>query len=248
MVTAQIATIPARKASLKVCVESLLPQVDKIKVMLNDYDGIRAMSGQIPDFLVHDKIQTVFCDNKLLDGYKFLDADQNSGHVLICDDDIAYPPDFVEVMLDAQRRAGRAVISIMGKNLLPIPFESYALGQHEFFRAFEYHSRTYEVNLIGMCGAIYHTDYCKINHTDMLVSDSDVCMSAYCSQRNIKMYVIRHKADWCKDLSYLLPDDTETMWKLNKHEKRDFQITDFINRNIKNLGHEYNYLWENESN
>lgn len=230
MITAQIATIPERVKTLERVIGSLLPQVDKIRVMLNNYnvDGMGAPS--IPGFLNDEKIEYIFCDNSLLDGYKFLKADTNEGYVLICDDDILYPHDFAQTMiahLEALNK--RAVLSIMGKNLLPLPITSYAKQIHECFRAFEYHTKMYEVQIIGMCGAIYNTKYCKISEKDMFVQDSDVCASAYCFKHNISMYVVPHKGDWCQDLSYLLPSDTVTMWNLNKATEKDCWITDFIN-------------------
>lgn len=234
MITAQIATIPERVITLKRVVESLLPQVDKIRVMLNSYnvDGMGAPG--IPSFLENDKIEYIFCDNSLRDGYKFLKADTNEGYVLICDDDILYPPDFAKTMISKLEALNqRAVLSIMGKNLLPLPISSYAKQIHECFRAFEYHTKMYQVNLIGMCGAVYHSRYCKISEKDMKVQDSDVCASAYCFKNNISMYVVQHLGDWCHDLSYLLPDNATTMWLLNKTVEKDAEITRFINDNFK---------------
>lgn len=231
-VTVQVATIPNRILSLQVMVGSLIDQVDKIKLMLNLYDPERAL----PEWMKHPKIETVFCDNSIMDGYKFLNADQNKGYVFICDDDIKYPTDFVETMLAAHRLMGHhSIISIMGKNLAPLPIESYARGGHEFFRAFEYHTRYYKVNLIGMCGGVYHSDFCKINEKDMKVPDSDVCMSAYAIRNHLPMWVIPHPADWCADLtSSFIPSETQdnTMWNHNKNEERDALITRFINQNL----------------
>ena len=50
MIRAQIASLPDRVDSLKLTVESLLPQVDSLFVALNNYEAI-------PDFLNHDKIR-----------------------------------------------------------------------------------------------------------------------------------------------------------------------------------------------
>jgi hypothetical protein len=186
-----------------------------------------------PEWLNNEKIEAIFTDNSLMDGYKFLNADKNDGYVFICDDDILYPPGFCYKMINHLKHLPpRSVASIMGKNLLPLPIESYANDVHEFFRAFEYHSQYYEVNLIGMCGAVYHSSYCRVNDKDMKVTDSDVCMSAYCHKHNIRKFVVPHFGTWCKDLNHLLPSDIETMWTHNKVDKRDKAITDFINTNI----------------
>jgi hypothetical protein len=241
MITAQLATIPEREVSCKLVVRSLLPQVDKIRIALNNFslDG----AFYTPDYLLDDKIEVVHCDNSIMDGFKFIHADTNNGYVVICDDDILYPPDFVAKMkwhLDSMSYP--SVMSIMGKNLLPFPIESYAYGKHEFFRAFEYHSRLYEVDIIGMCGAIYHTSHIKINEKNMVVRDSDVCMSVFCRQFNIKKYVVPHYADWCVDLMQILPHDVNTMWLHNLAEKNDKIITEYINNNLRPL----NYFGPND--
>lgn len=231
-ITAQLATIPEREATCKQVVESLLPQVDKIRIALNNY-GYEGTVGLVPEWVVHEKIEYIYTDNSLMDGYKFLKADENNGYVLICDDDILYPPDFSSTMVKHMDSfLYPVVLSIMGKNLVPRPMESYALGKHEFFRAFEMHSTFKKCELIGMCGAIYHTDYCKVNETHMKVTDSDVCMSVYCHQNGIQRYVVPHAGDWCRDLMEGAPDYIPTMWTHNKVEKRDVEITNYINEHL----------------
>lgn len=240
-ITVQIATIKGREESLKVVIQSLLPQVDEIKIMLNNYN-VDGMSAELPDWLVNDKIRTVFTDNSIMDGYKFLAADVNKGYVFICDDDIWYPHDFCETMIrHLDKLPPRSVASIMGKNLLPLPIESYANGHHEMFRAFEYHTKYYEVNLIGMCGAVYHSSYCKMNEKSIYVTDSDVCMSAYCHKHGIRKFVVPHFHDWCKDLNHLFPPETNTMWIHNKSDANDKTITDFINWNFGQPDKSYHY-------
>lgn len=228
-VTAQLATIPERESLCIKVVESLLPQVDKIRLALNNYsfDGV---VGIAPEWAKHEKIEILYCDNSLMDGYKFSKADENDGYVLICDDDIIYPPDFREVMVQhLDNFAEPVVLSIMGKNLIKRPMQSYAMGRHEFFRAFEMHTDFRKVELIGMCGAVYHTDYCKINEKHMKVTDSDVCMSVYCNQYRIKKFVVPHAGDWCIDLMEGAPETIPTMWLHNKDEERDRIITDYLN-------------------
>lgn len=231
-ITVQVATIPNRVFSVHAMVDSLIDQVDKIKIMLNLYNP----SEPLPAWMYSPKIETVFCDNSIMDGYKFLNADQNKGYVFICDDDIRYPKDFVRQMIWWQQTMGKnSVLSIMGKNLSPLPLDSYARGGHEFFRAFEYHTKFYKVNLIGMCGGVYHSDFCKINEKNMVVPDSDVCMSAYAIKNQLPMYVVPHAADWCEDLTNThieFINRENTMWNHNKAEERDKKITRFINENF----------------
>lgn len=229
MTTVQIATVKGREESLKLTVESLYDQVDRFRIALNLYD-------EVPDFLKSDKIIPTITDNKLMDGYKFLDCDKNEGYILICDDDILYPPDFVEKMKvyyhACLEYSPKVICSIMGANLAPRPMSSYARVPHEYYGAFNYQSIYVKVDMVGMCGAITHSDYFKFSLSDIKVLNSDLNVSLYCKNNGIGRYVVPKTPNWCIDLMRLLPDQTPTMWTHNLLNKRDKEITDFINLNL----------------
>ena len=91
MITASLATIPSRIPQLQKTVESLLPQVDRLNIFLNNYTTV-------PEFLNHDKIQLGFGDNSIGDAGKFYWASETKGFQMYCDDDIIYLGDYVAKM------------------------------------------------------------------------------------------------------------------------------------------------------
>ena len=80
-----IASLPERVECLRDTVNSLLPQVDKIIVGLNNYT-------KVPNFLNHPKIEAYLLDNSLGDAAKFYKVgDYKDSYYLSCDDDLIYP-------------------------------------------------------------------------------------------------------------------------------------------------------------
>ena len=88
-----IASLPERVECLRDTVNSLLPQVDKIIVGLNNYT-------KVPNFLNHPKIEAYLLDNSLGDAAKFYKVDDyKDSYYLACDDDLIYPSNYVEYLI-----------------------------------------------------------------------------------------------------------------------------------------------------
>ncbi len=225
MITLQIASLKQREKALKVCLESLYDQVDHIRLMLNGYDEVPIWIREL------SKVEAHLRDNKLMDGERFYLNETNEGHILFCDDDLKYPSDFVSILTHYYCAHG-GIVSIMGANLLPRPIWSYNTERHEHFRVMNYVSKPNEVDIIGMCGALTHSDYFKMTTHDVHVMNSDINTSVYCKKNGIKKIVIPHRPDWVEDLMKTLPPDAFTIWNYNKPLDNDQIITDFINKNI----------------
>ena len=103
MITAQLASIPSRENSLKLTVESLRNQVDKILVALNGYD-------HIPEFLNNGEF--VMLDNSRGDAAKFFDVEYLQDYIFTCDDDIIYPRLFIETILDSYKKQNKDIITL----------------------------------------------------------------------------------------------------------------------------------------
>jgi hypothetical protein len=108
MITASLATYPARYAQLKQTVASLIPQVDRINVWLNGYDVV-------PEYLMYVEKALVGFGGNLGDAGKFYWAGETEDYLLICDDDIIYPPDYAATMVKAVDKYNRrAVVGLHG--------------------------------------------------------------------------------------------------------------------------------------
>ena len=92
---AGMATITSRQDIAPLAIASILPQVDRLWLYLDRFDGV-------PDFARQDKIRVLRsqeCGSYFGTG-KFIGAlRENRPCVYICcDDDIAYPPDYADRM------------------------------------------------------------------------------------------------------------------------------------------------------
>lgn len=87
---AGIATIPSRFESLLETVNSLHDQVDHIHIYLNQYKDV-------PIELKRDKI-TTHLGQDLTDLGKFYGLRKAKGYYFSCDDDLIYPPDYIEYL------------------------------------------------------------------------------------------------------------------------------------------------------
>lgn len=92
MIIASMATFPKRKEGLVNVIEALLPQVDRLNICLNEYN-------EIPSFLIRDKVHAFIPPKDYRDVGKFLIYDfDRQDDIFYVDDDIIYPPNYVEKM------------------------------------------------------------------------------------------------------------------------------------------------------
>ncbi|MBQ2262368.1 MAG: glycosyltransferase [Loktanella sp.] len=102
MIRAHLATFPARAGILMQTVQSILPQVDKLCICLNQYEDVPTPLAQEP------KIETLIPDRDLKDAGKFAFEAAADDFVFTIDDDILYPPDYVKTTLQYFDRLGPA--------------------------------------------------------------------------------------------------------------------------------------------
>lgn len=89
MIRAHLATFPPRRRLLRRVVDAVLPQVDRLFVVLNGYESV-------PGFLRREaRVAAVIPDRDVKDAGKFWFAPAPDDIVFAIDDDIAYPPDYV---------------------------------------------------------------------------------------------------------------------------------------------------------
>ena len=93
MIVANMATYPARGQHLRQVVDSLLPQVDRINLVFNEYDTI-------PDWAATaDKINAVIPERDQKDVGKFYVETPDAHCVAFVDDDIIFPTDYVHASI-----------------------------------------------------------------------------------------------------------------------------------------------------
>ncbi|MBW7055413.1 hypothetical protein KY389_01715 [Paracoccus bogoriensis] len=98
MIRAHMASFPPRSAVVRQAVASLLPQVDRLFLCLNQFDSV---PGWIAD---EPKIEAMIPPRDLKDAGKFAFEPDPDDWVFTVDDDIAYPPDYVAATLAQMER------------------------------------------------------------------------------------------------------------------------------------------------
>ena len=180
-VTASMASIPSREHMLRATVESILPQVDRLNVMLNGYD-------HVPGFLKHPRIKVARsqkvgdwrCDAKLWW------CEETRGYSLHIDDDVVYGPDYVPLMVAWIEQLGRrAVVGYHGARIkFPLNERGYYHSRQTFRStgkvenpepvhvlgsgAFGYHTSTWKLTRDTTCCRPVESD-CEHNMTDILI-------------------------------------------------------------------------------
>lgn len=236
MIIAQLATIPERASILPRVIKSLIDQVDHINVamaidMLND--DIITKANTLPECLKSSKVFVTFHDNALQDGARWINAPQEPDHyVLVCDDDIEYPPDYAATMVRLCNHPFnlRAILSCMGKKLKPRPIQSFFKDEILCLKTFEKVDAFYSVEIPCACSLIYHTSRITISVNDIESVNSDICVGVIAKRKGVQCFVVPHDADWLTNLMPELPQGSPNLF--DKYKNNDEALTKYINENL----------------
>ncbi|WP_213546183.1 hypothetical protein [Vannielia litorea] len=100
MIVANLATYPPRESNLADVVAAILPQVNRLNIVLNQYDApLEAFAGE-------EKIAQIIPDEDQKDVGKFYPDVTGADWVFMIDDDMIYPPDFVANSIAAMEALG----------------------------------------------------------------------------------------------------------------------------------------------
>jgi hypothetical protein len=230
MIIAQIATIPTRIDTVLKAAFSLMYQVDLVRIIINgDWKGKQGdLVRKIPP---HGNILCLMPEGHEIgsDGWKFYDLKgfKPDTLIIICDDDIMYPPDFVKTM--EEELGPGEVITVMGKNLKPRPIKSFYRDELECFKTFECNRWDEQVEIPGTCGMAFMKSTCPdLDHTFFKSMNSDIWMGIYCKMNKIPCFVIPHKADWLTNLMPELPPGTPSVF--DRYKDNDGEMTALVNK------------------
>lgn len=100
MIQANLATYPPRREAMLAVVESIAPQVDRLNVVLNQYDS------ELPELTKLENVRQVVPDRDTKDTGKFYPDVSEAEIVLTLDDDISYPAGYVAQTVAMMRTLG----------------------------------------------------------------------------------------------------------------------------------------------
>jgi FkbM family methyltransferase len=195
-VLASVASIPSRTDGLREVVHRLQPQADRLLVYLNDYPAV-------PSYLEGDGITVIRSDEHgdRGDAGKFFAAGRHTGVHLLCDDDIAYPDDYVERLLAGiERYQCRAVVGFHA-SMLREPFTDYLRT-----RTITHMSRGVAadagVHVLGTGTAAYHSSTIRVRPEDFrLPNMADVWFALLGQRQQVPFVQLHREAGWLQELA-----------------------------------------------
>ncbi|UCC72046.1 MAG: hypothetical protein JSV86_17010 [Gemmatimonadota bacterium] len=225
-VTVSIATLPERVEFLRQVVASLAPQVDHINLYLDGHDDV-------PSGLPVNNVMLRKDDTRWRgDAGKFYWADTVRGYHFTCDDDLIYPPNYVERMIETIESYGRkAAVGVLGTRFCGtwdqyylIPVRDPSDGKHYKVGTAFGLARDWWVHCLGTGTLAYHTDTIDVTR-DLFVRPNmaDVWFALAARRQRVPCVCIARPVNW---LEILYPEDT--IWARWAATRDDHGQTDLI--------------------
>jgi hypothetical protein len=214
-VTVGVASIPSRRDTLRQVVERLLPQVDSLGIYLNNY-------LDVPDFLKNPKISVVRSQDEgdRGDAGKFFWVDKVQGYYFTCDDDLLYPPDYIENLLKVIEDYGRRVVVGVHGAILKEPLTSYYQSRKvlHFCKAL---GAPTQVHVLGTGTVAFHTSTIKVTPADFPKPNmADIWLAVLGQVQQVPFLCVPRGEDWIKDM-----DTTDSIFNNSAHRTGSAQDT-----------------------
>ena len=216
MIVAGMATMPDRLPYLEEVIEIIRPQVDALRVYLNNF-------VEIPDFLrpgeallSSEARGDLGAEGKLywIDGKDGLD---DYTHYLTIDDDLGYPDNYVSTLKhEFDSRDGQAIIGVHGSTFLN-PVEDFVTSRDERFRFYEPLKKARQVHLLGTATTFWGRDTIQLDLDNdfPMRNASDLQLAVAAQHQGVPMIAIPRPEQWITEKR---PWDSEgfSIWKATK--------------------------------
>jgi hypothetical protein len=190
MITASMSTIAWREPGLAQAVASILPQVDWLNVFLQGHD-------RVPDCLHSNKVTVVRDISAPESAWRGAVAE---GYHFTVDDDIIYPPDYVERCVRKIDELDRRVVVGFHGIIYPPRMVRYFKDR----RAWPYdHGCDSDrfVHAIGTGTASFHTSALRLTRDDFAQPNScDLYLGIACQKQRVPMLCLERKTGYLKPL------------------------------------------------
>ncbi|MEJ8673530.1 glycosyltransferase family 2 protein [Chromobacterium amazonense] len=225
-VIVNLCSIPKREESLKKTILSIHKQCDQINLYLDGYTSI-------PDWLEKYNFNITLSKDLpgLRDNGKFLPLDkvEKDSYYLTIDDDIIYPPDYVNSMIEWIEKFNRkCVIGVHGVILKNNP-TGYFSDRRIVYKFTSELEEARAVNLLGTGTLAFHTSTIKdISLKDFnLPGMADLYFGIACKMREIPSIAIPRHENW---LSEIESEAGETLY--HEFKNNDDAQSKLITRNV----------------
>ncbi|MFA5208587.1 MAG: glycosyltransferase family A protein [Candidatus Paceibacterota bacterium] len=196
MIIAQISTIPGREQMLKNTVHSLINQVDRLRVVLN-YE-------KVPTGL--EGCEIMHLNNHKGDAGKTYELPRE-GYIFLCDDDLIYPPDYVNVMIHRlESEKNKIILTCHGRIMREKPVANSYTDRLAAFHCLK--TEIYDGPLsIGGTGVMafntdyFFPDYAHVKSKNML----DIWVAKFAHEQLCTIKLQPHNEGW---ILYQNPEHT----------------------------------------
>lgn len=228
-----IAAIPEREKALEETIKSLINQVDRIGVYLNNWDH-----PILPAYLNHKKIEIMTSQKNgdYGDAGKFYWVDNFKGYYFTCDDDIVYPKDYISRTISAIKKYNnKAVIGFHG-SIIKDDFETYYDPKYRQVLSFATErANDTPVHILGTGTIGFNTDTIKVSFADFLEPNmADIWFAKLGQEQEVAFIVQKHKKGEMISIESVQDTSINKDSKNNlKSVKNTKQLQDDIVKSIK---------------
>lgn len=189
-ITVLIASVAEREEQLKIVIESIINQIDLIHLVLNWYEEVPNWLKDDPKICVHLNPTNKNAHDAI---WNFVPKD---GYVLIFDDDLFYPKDYVSKMINAiERHKRRAIITAYGSNIKR-PVESY-LKSRVTYGFSDFLERDIFVDMIGCGVCAFHASTIQPTLQDFMIPYCrDIYFSLLAAKNKVKVVCLQRPQGW----------------------------------------------------
>ncbi len=193
-----IASIPERERELRLVLAALGPQADRIHVALNDYLFRPVWLRE------HANVTTeLLGPGNLGDAEKFRAVvDGHDGLALTCDDDVLYPPDYVEVMRRGLERHGtHTIVGLHGGTTTRWSGRHGAAQQRRIRCLGELERDDPSVNVLGTGTLAWYPRHVPVwRGLFRFANCADVQLAVHAHRYAIPLVALAHEAGWLVDI------------------------------------------------
>ena len=219
-VTIGIATMPGRQSSLIDTIESLSGQYDRLRIYANGITNTSFLDAYDCE---------VFTGDDLGDAGKFYSVGRlKKGVYVTCDDDLIYPDDFVDRLLDGLETYQGAVVGFHGWDAKP------SARSYHRDRALNYHFRqtipeAHYCHVIGSGCTAFEIGTLAISLSDFERPNmADLWLSKAANEQGIPRVVLPHERDWIRPSPAVAMEST--IWgKMSRDLAKERFQTEMLN-------------------
>lgn len=212
MIIANLATYPSRRNNLEKVVEIISPQVDRLNIVLNQYDTVPVELEKFSNVVL------IIPKDDLKDTGKFYPDVQEAEYVFLIDDDIIYPSDYVSSTVKSFEKLtfqncigghhGSVYIKPSLRNLLRSPgllftYKKRIADFRIFFGLFRELKVATVVDQIGTGAAILRgKDMPPYEYMRSAIKYVDVRLARWCFEHDIMPVCLPREANWIGGVSF----------------------------------------------